>query len=587
MAEGVTEGISLLANRYQIGHLIGHGGMANVYMGTDSRLGRQVAIKLMKSQLASDPAFRTRFRQEAQAAARMADPTIVRVFDAGEESTRDAMGNAVLVPYIVMEYVEGRMLKDIIAEGPVPPREAVRIAEGILTALEYSHRAGVVHRDIKPGNVMLTHSGQVKVMDFGIARAVSDSAATVAQTTAILGTAQYFSPEQARGETVDARSDLYSTGVVLFEMLTGRPPFRGESPVAVAYQHVSEPPVPPSVLNPAVSPALDAVTLRALAKNRLDRYQSAAEFRADVIDAGAGHLPARRSSPVADTNTTLFGVNPRSTAGSEGALKELSSTDTNRPTRTQTRPPVAWIWAGIVLVAIVIVAVVFWVGNLTPLTLPNAQAVTVPSLVGDSYGTGAAKLTALKLVPERVDIASTTVDKGDVIRTNPPSGTHVAKKDTVSVYVSSGAPTVSMPEVSGMTQADAWAAITAAGLVKGSVTQKDSSTQTAGTVLSTSPASGATTPTGSTVDLVVSSGNVAVPDVTKQTLGSATASLNTLGLDVRTNPTPTCVGDGTVVSAQSLPPGEQPQGSSISLTVCTGAAAASSPPSDPSAPPTP
>ena len=212
---------------------------------------------------------------------------------------------------------------------------------------------------------MVTHTGQVKVMDFGIARAISDSSATVAQTTAILGTAQYFSPEQARGETVDSRSDLYSTGVLLFELLTGRPPFRGDSPVAVAYQHVSEAPVPPSTIEPGISPALDAVVLRALAKDRFERFQTAADFRDDVEAAGQGRAPARRP-PVHDAGTTLFGVDPRASAGSEAALKELSSDDNDRPQRTQTRPPVAWIWAGIVLVAIVIVAVVFWVANIRP-----------------------------------------------------------------------------------------------------------------------------------------------------------------------------------------------------------------------------
>ncbi|WP_370544345.1 Stk1 family PASTA domain-containing Ser/Thr kinase [Frondihabitans sp. VKM Ac-2883] len=569
MAEGVTEGISLLANRYQIGHLIGHGGMANVYMGTDSRLGRQVAIKLMKSQLASDPSFRTRFRQEAQAAARMAHPTIVRVFDAGEEQTRDSMGNTVLVPYIVMEYVEGRLLKDIVAEGPLDPKEAVRVTEGILTALEYSHRAGVVHRDIKPGNVMLTHTGQVKVMDFGIARAVSDSAATVAQTTAILGTAQYFSPEQARGETVDARSDLYSTGVLLFELLTGRPPFRGDSPVAVAYQHVSEPPVPPSVINPAVSPALDAVTLHALAKNRFDRFQSAAEFRNDVVDAGAGHLPARRQHvDVTSPDTTLFGVNPRAAVGSEAALKELDSTDANRPSRTQTRPPVAWIWAGIVLVVIIVVAVVVWVGRLSPVELPTNAGVEVPIISSESYDAGAAELTKLGLVPDRNDIASDSVDEGDIIKTSPVAGTNVAKDETISVYVSSGPASVNVPDVSGKSTDDAWSEITGLGLQQGSVSQQDSPTVPAGNVIQTTPESGTSVDVGSTIDLVVSSGTVAVPDVTGKPVADAMSTLNTLGLQVKTVADGTCTGN--VVKTQDLPVGEQPQGSTITLTICSG-----------------
>jgi len=207
----VTEGTRLLAGRYEVGALIGRGGMSDVHVGTDIRLGRRVAIKLLKPALATDPRFRVLFREEAQKAARMAHPTIVRVFDAGEETVREPNGLETQVPYIVMEFVDGRLLKDIVAEGPLEPREAVRIVSGILTALEYSHRALLVHRDIKPGNVMVTQNGQVKVMDFGIARAVSDNSVTVADTSAVLGTAQYFSPEQARGETVDARTDLYST----------------------------------------------------------------------------------------------------------------------------------------------------------------------------------------------------------------------------------------------------------------------------------------------------------------------------------------------------------------------------------------
>jgi serine/threonine protein kinase len=290
----VTEGTRLLASRYEVGALIGRGGMSDVHVGTDIRLGRRVAIKLLKPALATDPRFRVLFREEAQKAARMAHPTIVRVFDAGEETVREPNGLETQVPYIVMEFVDGRLLKDIVADGPLEPKEAVRIVSGILTALEYSHRALLVHRDIKPGNVMVTQNGQVKVMDFGIARAVSDNSATVADTSAVLGTAQYFSPEQARGETVDARTDLYSTGVVLFELLTGRPPFRGDRAAAVAYQHISEAAVAPSTLNPRVSPSLDSVVLHALAKDKFQRFQTAAEFRRDLEDASAGGIPPRR-----------------------------------------------------------------------------------------------------------------------------------------------------------------------------------------------------------------------------------------------------------------------------------------------------
>ena len=568
MAEGVREGVHLLANRYQIGELIGRGGMADVHVGTDARLGRRIAIKLMKPALATDPAFRTRFRQEAQAAARMAHPTIVRVFDAGEETVRDARGHEVQVPFIVMEHVEGRLLKDMVREGPLDPAEAVRITQGILTALEYSHRAGVVHRDIKPGNVMVTHTGQVKVMDFGIARAISDSSATVAQTTAILGTAQYFSPEQARGETVDSRSDLYSTGVLLFELLTGRPPFRGDSPVAVAYQHVSEAPVPPSTIEPGISPALDAVVLRALAKDRFERFQTAADFRDDVEAAGQGRAPARRP-PVHDAGTTLFGVDPRASAGSEAALKELSSDDNDRPQRTQTRPPVAWIWAGIVHVAILIVAVVFWVANIRPPEITTSQGATVPAVVGMSYDDAAADLEDLGLVAVRSEVPDDTVPEGQVISADPAGGTtDVPAGMQVTLTVSSGPVMSTMPAVAGLDVAAAWQAVTAAGLDQGKQTTDYSVDVPEGGVLDASEAEGSELREGTTIDLVVSNGLVQVPDVTRQSVTTAVDLLqDQLGLTVGTYTDDGC--SGQTVSTQSLPPGDQPQGSSIQLGVCS------------------
>ncbi|MEY4348882.1 MAG: hypothetical protein RL719_179, partial [Actinomycetota bacterium] len=251
----------------------------------DTRLGRKVAIKLLKSDLASDPTFESRFRQEAQASARMAHPTIVRVYDAGEEISTDSNGNERKTPYIVMEYVRGTLLRDLLHERKLGIPESIGYAEGVLTALEFSHLAGVIHRDIKAANVMITDTGLVKVMDFGIARAVSESSITQAHTNGIVGTAQYFSPEQARGESVDARTDLYSTGVLLYEMLAGRPPFTGETAVSVAYQHVSEAVVPPSAHNPLISAELDQVVLRALAKDRNDRYQTAEEFRDHLLAA--------------------------------------------------------------------------------------------------------------------------------------------------------------------------------------------------------------------------------------------------------------------------------------------------------------
>ena len=329
----LTGGERLLAGRYRVEQHIGRGGMAEVHVGTDTRLGRKVAIKLLKSSLANDPTFRMRFRQEAQAASRMTHPTIVRVFDAGEETVLESGGGEAQLPFIVMEYVDGKLLKDLIKDGPMSAQEAGHIIGGILTALEYSHRAGVVHRDIKPGNVMVTRAGQIKVMDFGIARAISDSSATVAQTSVILGTAQYFSPEQAKGETVDLRSDLYSTGVVLFEMLTGRAPFRGDSPIAVAYQHVSERPEVPSRLNPALTEPMDAVVLRALEKDKARRYQSAEEFRDDVDAVLAGRTPTARL-PTVEVRQELFGG---AEASPEATTRQLAFDDPG-PSGTSSRP---------------------------------------------------------------------------------------------------------------------------------------------------------------------------------------------------------------------------------------------------------
>src|ERR1700742_3990967 len=271
----------LIGERYELGELIGYGGMAEVHRGRDVRLGRDIAIKILRSDLARDPSFLNRFRREAQAAAGLNYPAIVAVYDTGEDPTGP---DGAAVPFIVMEFVEGRTLRDIIkTEGRLPPRRVMEIMSEVCGALEFSHRNGIIHRDIKPANVMITRSGAVKVMDFGIARALSDNGATITSTAAVIGTAQYLSPEQARGEAVDARSDVYSSGCLMYELLTGQPPFRGDSPVAVAYQHVREDPRPPSVLDPDIPRDVDAVVMKALAKNPDNRYGSAAEMRDDLL----------------------------------------------------------------------------------------------------------------------------------------------------------------------------------------------------------------------------------------------------------------------------------------------------------------
>jgi len=573
VTEGVAQGVRLLAGRYELGALIGRGGMADVHVGMDTRLGRRVAVKLLKPSLANDPAFRTRFRREAQDAAKMAHPTIVRIFDAGEESIREASGAETLVPFIVMEYVDGRLLKDVLADGPLEPAEATQIISQVLTALEYSHRAGVVHRDIKPGNIMITASGQVKVMDFGIARAISESSATIAESSAIVGTAQYFSPEQARGESVDARTDLYSTGIVLFELLTGRAPFRGDNPVAVAYQHVNSDAVAPSTLNPKVSPALDAVVLRALAKDRFARYQSAGEFRADVEAAAAGEVPARKQVATNDFNATLFGVNPSSVAGSEATLRQLTVDNDERLVRTQSRPPVAWIWAGIASMVVIIAAVIFWTFNLAPAQLTANVAVEVPDVIGQTYTDGSAALIDAGLVPEKISQTSDTVPEGAIISTDPPAGITVNPGLTVTVYVSLGETPVTVPNVANMAEADAIAAIEAKGLKYGSTTQTYSPSVRQGVVIDSDPPGGSDRVDGKVirvgheVNLVVSNGLVQVPDVTGKSIAEASSALNAIGLNPTVQVDQGCSG-GTVASQSIV--GDQPQKSAISLRYCGG-----------------
>jgi serine/threonine protein kinase len=566
----VGQGVRLLAGRYQIGDLIGRGGMADVRVGTDARLGRRVAIKLLKPALANDPAFRTRFRREAQDAAKMAHPTIVRIFDAGEETVTDPSGNEAQIPFIVMEYVDGRLLKDILAEGPLDADEAVRIVGQVLTALEYSHRAGVVHRDIKPGNIMIANNGQVKVMDFGIARAISESSATIAETSAIVGTAQYFSPEQARGEAVDTRTDLYSTAVVLFELLTGKAPFRGENPVAVAYQHVNQNPVLPSSINPKVSRAVDAVVMRGLAKDRSQRFQTATEFREDLESAGAGTTTVKRvSAPVTDFNSTLFGVNPQATAGSEAALRQLTIDQEARGSRTQSRPPVAWIWGGIAVMVVIIIAVVVWTVRLpsdTP-SISGHLSVQVPKTIGLSYESAAAALKKDKLGVDKQYETSATVPANVVIRTDPAAGNSVPPKQVVSVYVSQGPSAVAVPDVTGITVDSARAQLSQFGFKVGKISNLDSPNIKKGVIISTTPAAGSDGQAGETVDLVISTGLVDIPSVVGKSASEAGSTLSELQLNVHVTPDSTCT--GKTVTSQSIK-GKQPQKSAITITVCTG-----------------
>ena len=566
----MTTETRVLSGRYRVDDLIGRGGMASVYRGYDQTLGRTVAIKVLKADLAGDAAFRTRFRLEAQAASRMAHPTIVRVFDAGEDVETGVDGHERPVPYIVMELVHGRLLKDVIAEGPVPTDDALRYVDGILEALEYSHRAGVVHRDIKPGNVMITDSGRVKVMDFGIARAVSDSSSTVAETTAIVGTAAYFSPEQAKGEPVDARADLYSTGVVLYELLTGRPPFRGDTPVAVAYQHVSEAPVPPSEIVETVPRALDAIVLRALAKDPFQRPQDAASFREALDETVDGKGPTKRQ--MSALSNELYGPNPRQAAETARSLRQLSTDTTMR--RTQPGPPVAWIWAGVTVLAVLLVAVLIWVMQIQPSNDVPTSAYTVPNVVDMSYDRAVETLEGQQLTTSRVNESDEKVAAGNVVSTVPEAGTNVTAGQRITVYVSTGPDTATVPTLDGITESEARTALQNAGLSVGSIRRQDDPALAAGTIISSSVESGAEVAKGTTVNLVVASGQVVIVDYTGYTLEAAQRELESDAkqLTVKTQQDPGCkAATPPTVKTQSLAPGEVPVHSEITLTVCSGA----------------
>ncbi|MGO4679647.1 Stk1 family PASTA domain-containing Ser/Thr kinase [Microbacterium sp. 2MCAF23] len=565
-----------MSGRYRVDDLIGRGGMAHVHRGYDLTLGREVAIKILDRELARDTAFRTRFRMEAQAASRMSHPSIVRVFDAGEDATPEAGGTAAEpVPFIVMELVHGELLKDVIARGPVSTADAVRYADGILEALEYSHRAGVVHRDIKPGNVMITPAGTVKVMDFGIARAVSDSSSTVAETTQIIGTAAYFSPEQAKGEQVDARTDLYSAGIVLYEMLTGRQPFRGDSPVAVAYQHVSETPLPPSEVHDEEHSAaeleriraLDPVVLRAMAKDPFQRFPDAVSFRTALDDAVTGAVPTKKQ--LSSLTSELYGPSPRHAQETARTLRQLS-TDTTM-TRTQSGPPVAWIWAGVALLVVLLASVLIWVLAIKPTTDVPSATRTVPSLAGQTYESAVALLSKNDLRAIRIDQSDATVEKGKVVSTEPEAGTHMDKGQSVTVYVSSGAADVKVPQLVGLSATAAKDALSKAGLQLGSIRQENDPRTQHDIVLSSSVQADTKVAPGTVIDLVVASGVVTLNNLTGWTLDSATQTLQELGLTANPVGNPNCKAtDPKTVASMSAPPGDVPVLSTIDLSYCTG-----------------
>jgi serine/threonine-protein kinase len=550
----------ILAGRYAIGEFVGQGGMATVYRGTDTKLGRQVAIKVMKADLAGDEQFRSRFRQEAQSASRMAHPTVVRVFDAGDDLIQTADGPKRL-PFIVMEYVEGTNLRQLVAEGGLSQTEACRVVDSVLTALEYSHRAGIVHRDIKPANIMITPGGQVKVMDFGIARAVSETSSTLQQTTAILGTAAYFSPEQAKGEAIDARTDLYSTSVLLYELLTGDVPFRGDTAVAVAYQHVSERPKPPSERNPEVPPELDRVVLYGLAKDRSKRFQSASEFREALRIAASGKMP---KLSVQQQETVLFSGGEE-VSESDLALRQLS--EGGGAARTQNRPPVMWTWAAILTVGAVIVAVVFWLVTLAPQQFVPDNSREIPNLV-DMERTEAFELLQKQgLFPVTVEQTSEEIAAGHVVSSDPEEGTVLTVGENVTLYISTGPEVAKVPEPDNMSLDAYKQALADLGLTVGVETSVDDPIAPEGRVLEVSPGPGTELASGESVAVQVASGKVKVPEVVGHPLEAARSLLDGRGLEITYTPDQ-CPAEGNYpVTWQSIV-GEQKQGAALEVKYC-------------------
>ncbi|WP_321780175.1 Stk1 family PASTA domain-containing Ser/Thr kinase [Schaalia cardiffensis] len=540
-----------LAGRYEVRSLIGHGGMAEVHLGFDTRLSRIVAIKMLRSDLARDSIFQARFRREAQSAASLNHPNIVSVYDTGEETVTGPDGRSISVPYIVMEYVEGHTVKELLSDGtPVPINEAISIVSGILSALEYSHSQNLVHRDIKPGNIMLTGDGKVKVMDFGIARALTDSQATMTQTNAVVGTAQYLSPEQARGEQVDARSDLYSTGVVLFELLTGRPPFTGDSAVAVAYQHVQQLPPTPSSVTPDIPEALDRVVMKALAKDREQRYSSAGSMLVDLMRASrGGNVNAPETAVWAQTQT----LTPTQGTPAQGTPTQTLPSTPFQPVATATSSiaPVSedpeeveekkskkkvLVLAILVLVALALIGGIWYALQST--TKSNATVAVPDNLVNMTQQDAQAAVEAAGLVftvdPKKVP--SDTVAEGSVVETDPPSGTMVAPGSTVKAKISSGSDSVIVPDnLINMSPEEAKQAVEALGLVwQLSSDQVASDTVESGKIAQVNPSPGSKVKKGQTITGTVSSGtkSVTVPDLTGMTQDQAREALAAKGLKV-------------------------------------------------------
>jgi len=566
----------IVGGRYEIIELLGSGGMANVYRAHDPHLGRDVAVKVLADRYTADPSFVERFRREASAAAQLNHPNIVQVFDRGETDG---------TYFIVMEYLTGPDLKSLIrTRGALPPLEAIDNTQQILGALAAAHRRDVIHRDIKPQNVMLASDGLLKVTDFGIARAGAESEMTEAGS--VIGTAQYLSPEQAHGGELTSASDCYSAGVVLYEMLTGRVPFDGERPVVVAMKQINEPPVPPRTYEPDIPPALEAVVLKALAKRPSERYRSAEEFSAALADvrrqidpSSTGQHTMLLGAAAAEgaAQTTLMAASPPPPAQPTATTPLSASTPppgTTAPAKKNRNRTTAIVIAVIVVLGIAAVAAVLLLARGSG----SSNSVTVPTdISGQSVSAAKAELTALGLKPATKTVPSSTADKGLAVGTDPAGGQSVKKGTTVIINVGGGPKTTTVPNVVGLSQSAATTALQNAGFSVTVIQSSSSSVQT-GNVISQSPAAATQLAPQQTVTINVSTG-ATVPNVVGKSLSSATQLLRSAGLSVGTvtNQSSSNVSSGDVIS-QSVPAGSAAQSATtVDLVVSSGPSTATVP----------
>ena len=610
-----------LGNRYELGSVLGRGGMAEVFMARDTRLGRTVAVKTLRADLSRDPTFQARFRREAQSAASLNHPAIVAIYDTGED-----FENNVSVPYIVMEYADGSTLRDLLHSGRrLLPERALEITAGVLQALDYSHRNGIIHRDIKPANIMLTRAGTVKVMDFGIARAMADNGMTMTQTAAVIGTAQYLSPEQAKGETVDARSDLYSTGCLMYELLTGRPPFVGDSPVAVAYQHVREEPLPPSSYDPEVSPAIDAVVLKSLAKSADQRYQSATEMRADIERVLDGRPTEAQAAILGAANMPTQRLDPRAAAAGVNMTKAMPAVDTPTGYGQQVRPyddpydranragvpptrrvdsrrapepepgngKAGYVILGVAGIAAVIAAILLFNtllksgGNSVQTQVPNLQGKTVAEAQQLIASTNASLTTREKWSLSGSSCGAGVIDAStpkDQIRDQEPKADDFKTPQAISYCVSLGAKTGAIPPASSlntMSEDALKAYLTGQGFSIDTVSGQTapSATVNKGDIIDVidfttgQSVAGKTIPASTTLSWTISGGpaNVTVSDVTNELEAQARQTLSGQGLVVaKKTAYSDTVPQGEVISTDPPANTQVAPNSKVTITVSLG-----------------